>query len=176
MSAMGWFSRMVERIEGVGGDDDDDDESQHLDINDDYVADDNYVPPSPLAHLMQQVMEYREQEIRDLRSETYIAKRGQEAAEKALGIATYERNEALGRIAKIYPILNQRQQKELQKPPVMLKFGPPPLHMHVWDESILDFRRMDVPPPATMKTVRRKGNQDKPVTVFRADKKSGGTE
>ena len=45
--------------------------------------------------------------------------------------------------------------------------------MLVFDEKTLDYRRVDVPPPAKMETVRRKGNgAATAVTVLHADNKT----
>jgi hypothetical protein len=164
---MNWFNRLVERLR--------DEDNEERFVSDDPVdedEDDYTEPPSPLASLMERVMRYRDDEFRDMRDRAYDAESKLGKLERDLGLMTYERNEALQRIAKIFLLLNQKQKAELAKPPITLKYGTPPLQMHVFDENMVDYRRVDVPPPAKMDTYRRKGSQEPAVLVFRADNKT----
>jgi hypothetical protein len=166
---MGWFNRITERFreeDEIYGENDDHDHHVNQDLEEDVE------PSTPLGKLMERVLGYREDELRDLRARAYKSEGELAKVEHDLSFATYHKNEALGRLAKVYEILNARQRKQLEKSPIELRFGPPPLQMHVFDEKALDYRRVDVPPPAKMETIRRKGTQDKPVTVFNADRKT----
>jgi hypothetical protein len=135
--------------------------------------------PSHLATLLLRVIEYRNDEIREARSKAYLATTDLAKAQRELSLMTYERNEALQRIAKIYPILNKRQTAILMKPPVALKFGPPDLEFPVLDKETGTIRQVTVPQPAKMETVRRVGSHGgyplKAVVEYKADRKSGGT-
>jgi hypothetical protein len=169
---MTWFSRIASRVRGQDIDELNDEFYDRYEEEDyDEVDPESVEPPTLLGKLMERVMEYREEEIGDLRSKAYETKNKADAHEKNLALVTYERNEALQRLAKIYEILNEKQRKQLAKPPVEL-FHAPVLYMNVFDEKTLDYRRVEVPPPAKMETIRRKGTQDKAVTVFNADRKT----
>ena len=169
---MGWFNRMVDHFSFADGAE----RVDELGDDDEYKETEDIEPPTPLAELMERVMCYREDELRDIRARAYKAEGELAKVEHDLSFATYYKDEALGRIAKIYEILNERQKRQLAKPPIALKYGPPPLQMHVFDERTLDYRRVDVPLPAKMETVRRKGSHGsaplKPLVIFQSDTKT----
>lgn len=127
----------------------------------------------PLGKLLERVLTYRDEEIRDLRAATYEAKTEASKLQREMGILRYERDEALQRVAKLLAVLNKKQLAVIQKAPFEYRFGPPVIEMLGYDEKG-EYRPITVPAPATMKTVKRKGSHGgSPLgNVAQADRKS----
>lgn len=122
------------------------------------------------------LVETTDERVRAAEKEAFRAEGELATLKRDYELMRYERNEAMQRIAKMYAVLNKKQQKLLEKAPFEFKNGPPLLQMHVFDPSILDYRRIDVPAPARMETVRRKGSHGgapmTAVSVSHADQKT----
>jgi hypothetical protein len=171
---MGWFRRVVDKIAEP-----DYDGEWERELDNDFRHDpdpDDVEPPTPLGKLMERVMEYREEEIRALRAKAYEAEHRADSLLHDLSRMTYERNEALQRIAKIIAILNKKQTEALVRAP--FNFA----RTEGFEIAVTNPQeggenwRIAIPPPAKMETVRRKGSHGgRPLTgllVYDADQKT----